>query len=1460
MFEGVERFEVTRLLDGGRSGSCVVQVHLYRGDHRLMHVVKIGPAAALSREAAAYQRWIKPAINALFAPILAVTPDDPSGEAWGIPAAVVYDHVGQHAGTPEVGVRTLEEVVRAAANGPDARTGEVVALVNTLFGGAAHVLYNRYAVAKQATSLRSQNLTLGPNVTVTVDNVDENGRLHYGRPDAARARAALLPDDEILLRSLAGQEDDLTPGDLLTIGGLRPERLDGTLVARGDNIVVEIRVEPGSGHRVDLAALAARPDLSVCGLITATRGRTNRERLVAAAGEFGKTFADPFSALKNVLTVPAGGRVRSYAHGDLNPRNVVLVGDRPYLIDYEHTSDDLPQTGDCCWLEVGLLRDVFAANDLAALIGLQRVLALGCRLLQLGAISGRIEHVCLDLLGKSALRSAFRVLWAIRAQAHRHYPADAGELWWQSHFGQLLITAHRMVKWPGQPEEKLRASVAVAAVASEWLGEANPFRFWPPADLAEAFRVTAPLLNFDHDDAVRLGGDLITAMESHGKLSRSTESLLSEQRVRLVKARGTAAADRTVLALAEDHARYVGLPVRASETDAVNLVARQHTAVIVGGPGSGKTATAREFAYLLAAGVNDHPTELAGLAVRAPVLFHASVLLQQLSTKDELCPDVFGPVSEAASTFGAVHLIVDGLDELPSAGQFRLTEALHAFRVKYPRVPMVVCGRSRIDDPAFAAIELRELDLADMRRFLRRVLGSGGTPGDDVDQLLASLLDNPDWRRVDLRRPAILRLVAESVRDVGSPSDLRWPESAFVGRVPNAALVVQLQTLAAKLFDDGVSTLPVEDAQSLFEPGEEPLSHLVATGVIRAEGGLVRFTDRMHQDYYGAGALLNNRESVHARILHRTWHGAFLVFVAFSGMVAETLSLVSFLSPTAPRLAGQLLRAARITELISFADTQAQVLGDPGAGPVAWREAAAALCEIGEPGRLATAAADSRADARSRQEALLSLVELHDRTLSPDERRATTRTLKSTVHGILREQGPPDLRATALRVIGGSRLRGLELFAGECLGPEQPWPVVRGAMAMLDDLGIALPDASTRAYHAACQVRVEEIERVLPATASARTARALRTELVDLVRTLADVEPVSWLLHRRFAFDLSSTVAGLLDERLPDATTDPAEWLDRLDDPEAAHRLLRDAPELAVDVLKRTCTDAPSERLLITAAAVGPDSLEIAERLFRDLVPIVRGDQLPGLAGLLSAIHTADRSLGVTLAWTAALALAERDLPERHLRPWATALARSRGSFADFEAMLGDGGESGRLAVEALASYDFLRSAAPGPRHELSPAARERLLNLRPSLDSPPREMSQWILAAATARLTEALPVVLDEIDRHPIALTASGYLARLLSDTQDLTHQRLQDHDNAEIGLAYLGDWEPLLTMLPPDNVAARNTIEHWVPGPFTSAHSDIAAWIASRVSDPTLPNDHRWLLAELKEVTERRTGTLIR
>ncbi|MEV6605707.1 hypothetical protein [Kutzneria sp. NPDC051319] len=505
----VRHVKVLKAFTDGRSGGMVLRVELAFEGQALTRVLKVDRVDVMAREWLGYQK-IRRRGNSVFARVLAASRDVVAREQrsrvhdWG---AIVYDDASEFAGDASSPAWTLLEV----AADPQ-RQDETVTAIERLFQAARSTFYDVRGVNPDVSSLITQNRRLGVSLEIRSDD---------GPPAPALVH-------RILRRTTTGGPDDYAPGDRVAFEA-----------DAADPVVIH----------VDGAEASAGS-----GVVVSSRGSARRELLPTPA----IPCADPFAALLDVLTTGLPGRVTSAAHGDLNCTNVMVVDGRPYLIDYAEFADGAPQQFDFSWLEVSLLRDVYASRDPAELIRLQRALALGSRLLHLDVGAEEVLRICRRFTHADN-HDALRVLLTIRVQAHRLYPAQARPEWWRDHLAQLLLSAHRTLKWPAKMQSvaKLHAVTAVAAVATEWLTDVDPFEHWD-AQLDQA----------------------------KAELARHLRRVLRDASPQL-------AADLRV-----EH--Y--LELAANDSPSVQKLLAEHDHVVLSGErGSGKTTVLREFGHRLVA-------------------------------------------------------------------------------------------------------------------------------------------------------------------------------------------------------------------------------------------------------------------------------------------------------------------------------------------------------------------------------------------------------------------------------------------------------------------------------------------------------------------------------------------------------------------------------------------------------------------------------------------------------------------------------------------------------------------------------------------------------------------------------------------------------------------------------------------------------------------------------------------
>ncbi|GAA1288886.1 hypothetical protein [Saccharothrix xinjiangensis] len=681
--EPVERITVLRRLAGGRSGADVLDVELERAapgrvDRR---IVKVDAVAEVATEWRAFRDHLASRRDTLITPVEAVSrrllDEDPSPTADR--AAIVYYHAADYGSVPDRPTRTLEDLVRDVLRG---RTpaDDAVAVVDALLSRMTKGFYADAAPASSKRTLLPLNRSLGPDITLEVDRAPGPRLLKYQDPVPAALAGMRRYQREVLAACTAvtdaGPADrKIGIGDTVHLTGLTTRELsDDALKADWGDLTVVIRPAADTDPGFRLADFAGARDFDVIGRVTGLRARDQWQRVerrwpgvVADDSGVGTDEArveHPFRLVHDLLTEDAAGRVTALTHGDLNPRNVLWVGGQVFLIDFAATAPGRPLLGDFAWLELCLLRDVVAPElGWRALVLLQRTLAVACRLDEVVADAARAVA---GLLGDDdeALRSAFAVLWAVRARARASYPEAGRQPWWRDYLTQLALAGCRTLKWPddSQGEAAVRAVVACCGVAAEWLGGTDPYRRWPGADTTLLIDSVTRNLRADHAGAVEALAELVRAADRLRGQPEATWRALEAARAAVTAATYAAEARKILVELRDDHEVFIGL--RASKPEAARVddlpaewvadlehharevdgavsgrrgpavlpipsphygsgrhgdartppddegevlrwAAEQHRVVVLGSAGSGKSTVARELRYRLAHAVNE---------------------------------------------------------------------------------------------------------------------------------------------------------------------------------------------------------------------------------------------------------------------------------------------------------------------------------------------------------------------------------------------------------------------------------------------------------------------------------------------------------------------------------------------------------------------------------------------------------------------------------------------------------------------------------------------------------------------------------------------------------------------------------------------------------------------------------------------------------------------------------------
>lgn len=1592
-----DRIRVLQKLGGGRSGALVVRVDLVRGRQHDTRIVKIGADAA--REWEAYRTIFHPRPSVLCPPIEAVTrgvldgkpdPDD----------AVVYADAEQFAAAYAT---TLEELAAAAADGEPGTVMATVAIIDQLFQLAPSVLYSDCEACEEATR-EAANRALGPAVRLRAARISDTASLTAGSAERRRYQR-MLPDD-LLLAALdlpgsgapAAVSDRFKAGSEVWLHEFRVARDEERWIARSRDDEVTVEIVPAD-EPAQLAWDDVTGEVDILGTIEATRSALTWERIrqAVAATEVtepglitvgGTRVAHPYAALPDVLTRRVTGLVRATVHGDLNPRNVLIARQRPFLIDYAMARRDEPVLGDLAWLELNLLRGPLSARlGFADIVRAQRLLSLSDRIATVVASpSARLadDGLIAGLVGdQPRLAATIRILGTIRHHARLLYPGQlpAAQPWWHEYAAQLLLAAHRMCKWPDdlQTEATWQVQLAVAAVATEQLGGTS-FRLWNPHELASAVAVVLPLLPPAPDGLIALG-DLVAGLDQHrlppgGQFDTKLRRLRADALTTMltVPPARMAELERSHYLYIDIQATYLrpGLhPVAAGGSSAVAVAADEPRLVVVGGIGAGKTALLDELEYRAIASVSGASAgpHLSRPTGRLVVRLTAFDLARACADRGPFQPGedakAFGagvslvarqmPVStghesaEALLAVGALHLMIDDFDRLSADERRDVVAWLDRVVARFPRIAVTVCYRGTRPPAELAdwpAVVLSEPADDQKLQYLARYRPLTDSSADGIAELIDLISDPSEAPVVKTlaRTPLQLFLLASTSRggaQARTTSDLisvyvRELESRGADGLAPSELDSFAQALAAAQVSSGepgttIARLAAIADASLAGRWDAARQQLLQMGILTQDGDLISFRLLTFQDYFAARAL-QSMSAAERRDLVLTfgWRDAFSMFVSMTTAQADVVSeLVDAVIDADPEYAARLIRSAAVRppDLVSwFAARQGDVLRDRLAGEVDWWRAAASLATAARPAayrQLLGVLGDAAASAAAREfslTALASACHLAD----PRHRARLNAELTTRLGAMLADPDiEPSLRVAAIRAVGDLTLRGLELLIGGQIGPGGQWDIAREAHSALGRLGVVLPPDLLARYQQAEAARLTAVERELPTVTSVAAANSLQAERYRLVDATRGADRIAGLLARRFDFEIGDVIGELIDAELASADArdeSPEQLIAAIAGPEplaayaAGHRLLRDRPELAGRAFERLAGEGHCDLAPLAAALAAPDvPLAAVEDFFAILLGPASDGELASLAGMAALTRTVahrDPMAGLRLAWRAHRYLSNRGSRFRLYWPWSSAMARYGGTVAQFDLLLSTGSpDEVGVAVDALASSGFLLTAGRVRPHEFTRTARDRLLAECASANADAPRAVSLLQAAAAVGLPDALTAMFGGhsgrspdrmisaigsapaatvalagyglIEVTPLAelLAALGYLARLRPG-QDLMTERIHAllsgldcsamHPSAAtgrlIGLTFLGDCGEVIAAVGSGDrrlpMIARNAVEVWVPGPWTTpglaTPTSIAGRIADRLAEPDIGPLERSTLLDLKRAAERRAGAL--
>jgi Ternary complex associated domain 9 len=1194
---GPDEIVVLRRLTEGRGGSDVLEVQVAWQNLRSRRIVKVGPPNEVGAEHAAYRR-MQP--SARFAPIQAATPGalDALQARRGEREAIVYDHVSRFVGEPEVPPRTLEQAARQAiARGGEA-LDDVIAALEALFTGAKSDLWGRSVAPTTETSWTSAlNHRLGPDIVVEIDRFDRRSRrLTLGKPTPEELdRAARYPMD-LLNASTTLSSTRIQPGGMIYLVRLRANWRGDRLLAsaKTNDALVHTELVCAGGQQIAIIASGLRDhdEFKVYGLVRSTRARAHQELFRAAGlhtdGEIlsadGVRVPDPFRALQTALTERLPGRVVARAHGDFNPRNILLVGRTPCVIDYGEMHDGQPIFLDFARLEGCLIRDVLPGWDLARHVRVQRMLA----------VASRFGDEMADRLARNSGRdrSAFQLLWTIRSAARSMYPGAASQPWWREYLIQLFLFGHLSLKWAEPTRDALLATAAMTGVAGELIEPSNPYHLWDDREVGRVIPEILDVLRQRPADALHPLAEVVDDFDSRGRSAdrpamglSHLQGAIESARIAYVRHAFAAAALGTLTRLREDHdvyislAAYIELKGRRDESDAstsgdaLDLLTERDEVLLVGDAGGGKSTVARELEYRLAKAVHGADGQL---SPRIPLLVRAPTVAKVLHDAGGMKPSAVAVLMNAAGedwpadvlNIGAVHLTVDALNEVDEDSKSAVASWLVALRRMYPRMPVIACHRRYGYVPGllpFPTVTLERVEAKQARRYVFEYLHKQEVPDHEelARKLVHFLLDDPEHQQVrDLAQtPLFLWMITDRYRETGvAPTSRgqlfhdfsRWyleerhraeRNEPVSWQLPYEKKAELLEAIASTLVERSATEIHQDEITQLAPNAlrsncEALLAEIVRAEMLHRDGAMLRFMHQSFQEYFAASHFLktaNDQAALRNSVLSFRWHDTFTILLGFAGDYPDVVSQICETAlEVNTTLTAQCLRAAEQPDprlIDRFIAEQHVALLDGDAGEFAHARAAGALAEYGRKPAvdiLADTISNARAPASSRIASLTRLAgmlgQIRFEEIQDDLRAALIRAARATFE----EPADTVLRLCAIDVAVKHHLHGLSTYFVEMVSPSEPWSLARAGYEALTSLGIERTRRQEAAYRDLCRSRLPETERQLCKATRRKERERLQEERIAILRQLATPADLGLLLARRFGVGIEAQVCEIM--------------------------------------------------------------------------------------------------------------------------------------------------------------------------------------------------------------------------------------------------------------------------------------------------------------------------------------------
>ncbi|MEV8124572.1 hypothetical protein AB0P07_10735 [Streptomyces sp. NPDC085944] len=759
--DGLREVRVLRRLAGGRSGSAVLEIRLLLEDgDTLLQVAKLSDRDHAVKEYRAAAPVAQPRRFPMHLDIVAasrgVLDADPANPNASGLQAVVYQHVEDRHGT-RGDTRSLEEVVAQGVADEAFTESACESLRHTLTDLADQ--FHR-AARKSSLSLGHLNGTLGTDLHLYFERIKpQDGQgvdldLGITAPSREEVEAERCGEEDVLLSSSSppGDKRTICSGRRVTLlleePALDRERLSGRIdgarveaVAQGSARDKDLRVElkGSSPLRVSANVLHTRAELRSQLLKTKLSSFGHVEETAQELACDGVRVAHPLRELYAILHRTRDARVTGTVHGDLNPRNVLLRGDRTYLIDFADAEPDGLTLTDYAWLEVCLLREL-EDSGLAwrELLVLQRQLAVMSKLFVF------VDDECLDKIlaalvdtGPGPLGRCLALVWEIRRAAllleRRHCSPEEA----QRHlFEYLTLAALRPLKFPEEEQSPFRVAVcaATAGVAAEAL-RGEPVGLFSSWETDQAATLMRALL--DSGQAHRPGAvDLLIGarqaawtagleeLDLDGALLRALfrgplSETLDKQREHCGNPVPFIALTGRVLRPGEPFVQQGDGALAMDPRPATELLWSHERSVLVGDCGAGKSATVRELqARVIRGGIEPQyhldshpplcwPLELNALRISEylrtwrtaaedaaeAVPGVAKPAVEQLLCECAELGDVDESVITTVLRLGGVYAVVDELHKVDAKEKPFVLGWIRDLVAAFPALRMTVCQR-----------------------------------------------------------------------------------------------------------------------------------------------------------------------------------------------------------------------------------------------------------------------------------------------------------------------------------------------------------------------------------------------------------------------------------------------------------------------------------------------------------------------------------------------------------------------------------------------------------------------------------------------------------------------------------------------------------------------------------------------------------------------------------------------